>query len=107
MKRFLDKEEFEGIEEILSAQMTIQAHRKYVNIIRVSPNDKLIASASQDKTIKIWNSSDLQSVLTLSGHKKGVWDIAFSPYEKVLVSGSGDELIKTWNLTTGACLATF
>jgi U3 small nucleolar RNA-associated protein 13 len=86
--------------------MTIMAHRKYINVIKVAPNDKLIASASQDKTIKIWEASNLNNTLTLSGHKRGVWDIAFSPTEKVLVSGSGDMLIKTWNLSTGACLAT-
>jgi U3 small nucleolar RNA-associated protein 13 len=72
----------------------------------VSPNDKLIASASQDKTIKIWNSQDLMLNQTLAGHKKGVWDCAFSPVDKMLVSASGDKTVKVWNLATGACLAT-
>lgn len=41
--------------EITSADMTIMGHNKYINSVKVSPNDKLIASSSQDKTIKIWN----------------------------------------------------
>ena len=31
------------------------AHDKDINIVKYSPNEKLIASASQDRTIKIWN----------------------------------------------------
>jgi len=72
----------------------------------MAPNDKLLASASQDKSIKIWDPSSLKLLLTLQGHKRGVWDIAFSPIEKVLVSGSGDKTIKLWNLSTGSCLQT-
>lgn len=95
-----------ALKVVNSAKMTILAHQKYVNVIRVSPNDKMIASASQDKSIKVWNPANLSLLLTLTGHKRGVWDVAFSPADKVLVSGSGDSMIKTWNLTTGDCLAT-
>ena len=55
--------------------MTIMAHQKYINTVRVSPNDKFIATSSQDKTIKIWEAGSLNLKTTLSGHKKGVWDI--------------------------------
>ncbi len=80
-------------------------HQKYINVVRVSPNDKLIASSSQDKTIKVWSSSDLLLQLTLTGHKKGVWDCAFSPVDKLLVSASGDKTLRVWNLTgAGSCL---
>ena len=39
---------------IKSANMTIMAHQKYINAVRIAPNDKLIATSSQDKTINIW-----------------------------------------------------
>lgn len=78
--------------------LTVVGHQKYINAVRISPNDKLIASSSQDKTIKIWTASNLMLSMTLSGHKKGVWDIAFSPVDKLLVSASGDKTLKIWNL---------
>jgi U3 small nucleolar RNA-associated protein 13 len=86
--------------------MTVMGHQKYINVVRVSPNDKLIASSSQDKTIKIWNSADLMLVQTLQGHKKGVWDCSFSPVDKLLVSASGDKTVKVWNLSSGQCIST-
>lgn len=36
----------EGPIEVKSASMTVMGHQKYINVVRVSPNDKLIASAS-------------------------------------------------------------
>ena len=94
------------IKEVTSAQLTIMAHQKYINCVRVSPNDKLIATSSQDKQIKLWDSSNLKLIATLVGHKKGVWDIQFNPAEQVLVSASGDKDLKIWNLLTHQCVST-
>ena len=55
--------------EVNSAQMTTMAHQKSINVVKVSPNDKIIASCSKDKTIKIWNANDLSLKQTLTGHK--------------------------------------
>ena len=62
-------------EVVSSAQMTIMAHAKYINCVRISPNDKMIATSSQDKQIKLWESKSLTLKGTLTGHRKGVWDI--------------------------------
>lgn len=94
--------------EVNQAEMTVMAHQKSINVAKFSPNDKLIASASQDKTIKIWSADELKLVMQLKGHLKGIWDIDFSPADKQLVSVSGDKLIKVWNLSgdKGQCVAT-
>ena len=91
-----------------SAKMTIMGHSKYINSVKVSPNNKLIATASQDKTVKLWSSEDLMQKMQLNGHKSGVWDIAFSPVEKLLASASGDNSVKVWNLAdgVGTCVKT-
>lgn len=85
----------------------IPAHEKDINAVCVSPNDKFVASGSQDKTIKVWKLPDLTPVSVFRGHKRGIWSLAFSPVDQALVSASGDKTIKLWNLKDGSCLRTF
>jgi U3 small nucleolar RNA-associated protein 13 len=83
------------------------AHQKDINCIQFSPNSSILASASQDKSIKFWKVPDLSLQSTLTGHKRGVKDVCFSDIEKVLVSASSDKTVKLWSIQTSACLKTF
>jgi len=94
------------IQEISEAMRTTIAHTKDINVVRISPNDKILASGSQDRSIKIWDISNLSETAVYKGHKGGVWDIAFSPIEKILASSSADRTIKLWNMTDGTCINT-
>jgi U3 small nucleolar RNA-associated protein 13 len=91
----------------LSVISAIPAHEKDINAVCISPNDQLVASASQDKTIKLWRMPDLTPVCALRGHKRGVWSIAFSPVDQAIASASGDKTIKLWNIKDGSCIRTF
>ncbi|XBW36401.1 hypothetical protein QEN19_001981 [Hanseniaspora menglaensis] len=84
-----------------SSEYTRKAHDKDINSIDVSPNDSLLATASYDKTCKIWNVADLEQVATLSGHKRGLWDVKFCQYDKMLVTASGDKTCKVWSFKDG------
>ncbi len=85
---------------------TIKAHEKDINHVCISPNDRLIASASQDRTAKVWNSGDLSLVATLLGHKRGVWRVEFNPVDKCLATASGDRTIRVWSGVDFTCLRT-
>ncbi len=86
--------------------VTIKAHEKDINHVCISPNDQLIASASQDRTAKVWNSGDLSLVATLLGHKRGVWRVEFNPVDKCLATASGDRTIRLWSGLDFTCLRT-
>ena len=80
---------------------------KDINITAVAPNDSLVATGSQDKTVKLWNANDLTLFGTLKGHKRGVWDCQFSSHDRIIATGSGDKTIKIWSLSDFTCVRTF
>jgi U3 small nucleolar RNA-associated protein 13 len=85
----------------------IRAHDKDINTLAVSPNDSLVASGSQDKTIRLWRTSDLGAVGSLTGHKRGVWKVAFSPVDRCLASSSADRTVRLWSMADYSCLRVF
>jgi U3 small nucleolar RNA-associated protein 13 len=95
----------------LPSLVTQKAHDKDVNSLDISPNDRLLATGSQDKTAKIFEiqyqqgaRATLKLVGTLKGHKRGIWNVKFSKTEKVIVTASGDKSVKLWTLEDYACI---
>uniref|UniRef100_A0A7S3PTU0 U3 small nucleolar RNA-associated protein 13 C-terminal domain-containing protein n=1 Tax=Chaetoceros debilis TaxID=122233 RepID=A0A7S3PTU0_9STRA len=91
----------------LSVFCSTKAHDKDINVVTVAPNDSLIATGSQDKTVKLWKSTDLGLKGTLKGHKRGIWDCRFSSHDRVIATSSGDKTVKLWSLGDYSCVRTF
>jgi WD40 repeat protein len=66
-----------------------------------------LASASYDKTVKVWDASSGACLHTLEGHSSGVSSVAFSHDSTWLVSVSYDKTVKVWNASSGACTHMF
>lgn len=103
------------------AIFTRKAHEKDINALDVNSSSTLFASASQDRTVKIWSVEDGEVVGILRGHKRGVWSVRFAPKDAPVISsesrsstnrgliatGSGDKTVKIWSLSDYSCLLTF
>lgn len=59
-----------------------------------SPDGKLLATGSDDMTVKTWKVETGEEVATMTGHADGVTSVAFSPDGKLLASGSFDKTVK-------------
>lgn len=80
-------------------------HQAVVRSVVFSPDGKILASASEDDTIKLW-SPDCKLIRTLTGHRDNVWTVSFSPDSKTIASASDDATIAIWNIADGTILRT-
>jgi U3 small nucleolar RNA-associated protein 13 len=60
--------------------------------------DKLLVSASGDKTIKVWNITNAQCIATLSGHQSSLVKVSWINLGLQILSASVDGVVKVWNL---------
>ncbi len=75
----------------------LSGHKAAVLGVDISPDSEFIASASVDKTIKLWR-RDGTEIATLKGHQAIVRGVKFSPDGQFIASGSDDGTVKLWKL---------
>ncbi|CAI8057132.1 Probable serine/threonine-protein kinase PkwA [Geodia barretti] len=80
---------------------TLRGHNGVVRACQFSPDSRLIATCSWDKTIKVYFTQNFQLAYTLQGHKFGVTDCEFSPSGSLLATTSWDDTVGLWDVETG------
>ena len=84
----------------------LSGHTSTVYTMRWGSNG-IIASASFDSSVRLWDATSGNLLRVLQGHQKPVYAISFSPDEKVIVSGSSDQTIKFWDVQSGKMIASY
>eukprot|EP01006_Ploeotia_vitrea_P033564 TRINITY_DN65575_c6_g1_i3.p1 TRINITY_DN65575_c6_g1~~TRINITY_DN65575_c6_g1_i3.p1 ORF type:complete len:947 (-),score=143.24 TRINITY_DN65575_c6_g1_i3:108-2906(-) len=92
-----------------SIKQVFEGHTHYVMGVVFNPKDpNTFATASLDRTIKVWNLSSVVPNFTLEGHEKGINCVEYypGPDKPYLISGSDDRTVRIWDYQTKTCIQT-
>lgn len=80
------------------ARMT--GHQQLINDVKFSPDARTIASASFDKSVKLWDGKTGKFIASLRAHVQAVYQVSWSSDSRLIVSGSADSTLKVFDTKT-------
>ncbi len=90
-----------------NTRFVCQGHTSRVTAVAWSPGGTQIASASYDKTVRVWDTAHGFSTITYKGHRDRVQAVAWSPDGRRVASAGDDCTAQVWDAATGSHLFTF
>ena len=84
----------------------LSGHTAVVSFVAFSPDGNILASGSEDTTVRWWDSKTGKHLKTFTGHGNGIISLVFSPDGKTLASGSWDDTVRLWNVKTAQHIMT-
>jgi len=83
---------------------TLKGHTGAVRACCFNQSGTRLASASYDKTCRIWDTKEKKELLVLKGHTRSLRIAAYHPTEEIVATGGDDSLVKIWNAKNGSLL---
>ncbi|KAK3248350.1 hypothetical protein CYMTET_42183 [Cymbomonas tetramitiformis] len=75
-------------------------HSEPIWAVTFSPDNRILATGSQDTAVCLWDVKTGECVATLKGHEHGIFSLCFSPDGQYLASASQDKTSRIWSMLT-------
>jgi len=89
---------------LLNPTSVLVGHSRGINDVAWSSDAPMVATASDDKTLRLWDANTADALVEFRGHDNFVFCTEI--YHNLLVSGSFDETVKLWDVRSGECVST-
>lgn len=111
-KEFLAIADLSGNTRLLSmvnsqSDIVLKGHTQEIHSIVWSPDGNLLATGSDDLTIRLWDINTGKCLQIFSEHTAQIYALIWSQNSQTIISKSEDETIKLWDIFTGKCLHTW
>jgi WD40 repeat protein len=100
LKRLDRKNKVVPLVQRIQKKLTLSGHTGRLYGLAFSFDGKILASASSEGTVKLWDVGSGKEMATLHGHTGSIWSVSFTADGKALTTSGSDNTIRLWDLAT-------
>ena len=76
----------------------LTGHKDYANGLAYSPDVSVLATGSEDRSVRLWDARTGTPIRSRAGRARAVWPVVFSPDGRSLATGGWDDTVRVWGV---------